>query len=65
MQSLFNKVAGLSTCKFIKKRLRHRCFSVKLVKFLSYVTQTLQYFEKHLKTKQKDNVNETKATTKI
>ena len=30
LKSLFNKVAGLLA---IKKRLRHRCFHVKLVKF--------------------------------
>ena len=33
-QSLFfNKVEG-AACNFIKKRLRHRCFPVKFVKFL-------------------------------
>ena len=31
--SLFNKVAGLQTCDFIKKRLRHWCFSVKIAFF--------------------------------
>ena len=34
LESLFNKVAGLSACSFIKKRLQHRCFPVKLAKFL-------------------------------
>ena len=34
LEYLFNKVAGLSTCKFIKKRLQHRCFRVKFSKFL-------------------------------
>ena len=33
-QSLFNKVAGLHTCKFIKKRLQYRCFPVNFVKHL-------------------------------
>ena len=31
---LFNKVAGLQVCNFIKKRLQHNCFPVKFVKFL-------------------------------
>ena len=31
--SRFNKVAGLQTSNFIKKRLQHRCFSVNTVKF--------------------------------
>ena len=26
LESLFNKVAGLKTCNFIKKRHQHRCF---------------------------------------
>ena len=30
---LFKKVAGLKACNFIKKRLQHKCFSVKFVKF--------------------------------
>ena len=34
MESLFNKVAGLLSCNFIKKRPKHRCFLVKFVKFL-------------------------------
>ena len=34
-QSLFfYKAAGLETCNFIKKRLRHRCFPVNFAKFL-------------------------------
>ena len=28
LESLFNKVAGLRACIFIKKRLQHRCFPV-------------------------------------
>ena len=30
----FNKVAGLRSATLLKKRLRHRCFPVNLVKFL-------------------------------
>ena len=34
-QSLFfYNAAGLETCNFIKKRLRHRCFPVNFAKFL-------------------------------
>ena len=32
--SRFNKVAGLKTYKFIKKRLQYRCFLVNIVKVL-------------------------------
>ena len=32
-ECLFNKVACLNACNFIKKRLWHRCFPVKFVKF--------------------------------
>ena len=34
LESLFHKVAGLKDCKFIKRRLQHRCFPVKFPKFL-------------------------------
>ena len=34
LESLFNKVTGFQASNFIKKRLQHRCFPVKLVKFL-------------------------------
>ena len=34
LESLFNKVAGLQTCNVIEKRLQHRGFSVKFMKFL-------------------------------
>ena len=34
MESLFNKVAGLKTCNFIKKRLQRKCFPVNFRKFL-------------------------------
>ena len=30
----FDRFAGLNECNFIKKRLQHKCFSGKLVKFL-------------------------------
>ena len=32
--SLFNKVVGLQSCDFIKRRLQHRCFPVNIAKFL-------------------------------
>ena len=32
-QSLFNKNEGLQKCKFIKKRLRQRCFPVNITNF--------------------------------
>ena len=35
--SLFNKLAGLQACCFIKKRLQHRRFPVNFVKFYSKV----------------------------
>ena len=31
---LFNKVAGAKTCNSVKKGLQHRCFPVKIAKFL-------------------------------
>ena len=34
LESLFTKAAGLNACNFIKKRPRHRCFPVKVPKFL-------------------------------
>ena len=34
LKSLFDKVAGLWKCSFIKKTLPHRCFPAKLAKFL-------------------------------
>ena len=34
LESRFNKVAGLQTCNFIIKRLRHKCFLVKFAKYL-------------------------------
>ena len=34
MQSLFHNVPDLKACSFLKKRIQHRCFPVKLAKFL-------------------------------
>ena len=34
LESLFDKVAALHACNFIKKRLQHRCFAVNIAKFL-------------------------------
>ena len=34
MESIFNKVASLNVCKFIKTRLQHKCFPVKFEKCL-------------------------------
>ena len=34
LESLFNNVRGLKASKFIKKRLQHRYFFVKVAKFL-------------------------------
>ena len=34
LDSLFNKVAGLQSCNFVKKRLQHRSFPVNIVEFL-------------------------------
>ena len=33
-KSLFNQVAGLQVCNFIKKGFQHRCFSVNIAEFL-------------------------------
>ena len=33
LESLFNKVVGLTVCNFIKKKLQHRCFPVNIAKF--------------------------------
>ena len=34
LESLFNKVACLEACNFIKKRLQRRCFLMNIAKFL-------------------------------
>ena len=44
LEFLFHIVAGLRACNFIKKRLQHKCFPVKLEKFLR------TRFEEHLRT---------------
>ena len=33
LQSLFDKVVGLQTCNFIKKRLEYRCFFCEICEF--------------------------------
>ena len=44
LESLFNKVADLQLCNFIKKRLRQSFFSVKFAKFLrALFYRTLRY----------------------
>ena len=43
LKSLFNQVAGLQVCNFIKKRLQHRRFPVRSVKFFKST-----YFEEQL-----------------
>ena len=35
LESLFNKVAGLKACNFIKMRFQYRCFPVNFRKFLA------------------------------
>ena len=44
LKSLFNKVAGLKACNFVKKRLQHRCFPVNIAKCLRTA-----FFKKHLR----------------
>ena len=34
LESLFNKVAGLKACDFVKKRLQYRCYPVNTANFL-------------------------------
>ena len=45
LEFLFNKIAGLQTCNFIKNRLQYRCFTVKFAKFFKST-----YFEEHPRT---------------
>ena len=44
LESLFNEVADLKACDFIKKRLQYRCYPVKFAKFLRtpYLEDNLQ-----------------------
>ena len=44
LASLFNKIAALQGCNFIKKRLQHRCLPVKFVKSILDT-----YFKEHLR----------------
>ena len=48
-ESLFVKVVGLQTCNFMKKRLRHRCFPVNIMKFLRKPTLKNTYEQLLLK----------------
>ena len=41
LESLFNKVASLKACNFIKKRLQHRCFPVNIARFLRTALQNI------------------------
>ena len=59
LKSLFNKVAGLKACSFIKKRLQHRCFPVNIAKFLrapilknilSHFAKSLSHFNENVNT---------------
>ena len=34
LETLFNKIAGLQACNFIKKRLQYKCFCMNIAKFL-------------------------------
>ena len=45
LESLFHKAAGLKVWNFIKKRLQHSCFPVKLAKFLkaTFFTEEFQW----------------------
>ena len=43
LESLFNKIADLKACNFIKKRLQYGCFPVYIVQFLGTT-----YFMEHL-----------------
>ena len=46
LESLLDKVVGLQACNFIKKRLEHRCFPVKLAIFLNFFKNT--FFDRTL-----------------
>ena len=45
LESLFNRVADIRACNFIKKKLQHSCFPVKFAKFF-----TITYFDEHQRT---------------
>ena len=44
LESLFNKIADLQVCDFIKKRLQHSCFPVYIVEFLG-TTYFMEHFQ--------------------
>ena len=48
LEFLFNKVAGLKAYNFMKKRLRHRCFPVNIVKLLWTFSKIYRNFIEHL-----------------
>ena len=56
---LFNKVAGVSRCYFIKTRLWHRCFPVNFVKILitPFLTEHLWWLFLHFKSRRIKDVN--------
>ena len=41
LDSLFNKVAGLQACNFIKRTLQHRYFLVNIAKFLTPILKNI------------------------
>ena len=57
-ESLCSKVAGLEACDFIKRRLQHRCFPVKLAECLR--TPILKNIWEHSHKERKDSL-ETRA----
>ena len=64
LQFLFNKFAGLSAFNFIKKRLQHRSFPVKIAKFLrtSFFTEDLPWLLLLIKSESNNTYqNHTKA----
>ena len=44
LESVFNEVAGLKACNFVKKRLQHKYYLVKFGKFLRALSLTEQLF---------------------
>ena len=41
LELLFNIVAGLEDCNYIKKRFQHKCFLVNIAKFLRTILKNL------------------------
>ena len=58
LESLFNKVAGLNACNFIKKRLHYSYFPVKFAKFLRTPSYT-EHFRRLLLLREKHNDKKT------